>query len=536
MPCCPRDCPETPARRDTTGMADGARSGSLTVVLCGAGVSVAPPAAVPSWWGFNQAVLAELRRRFLTEHEPPKRANAALRRLSLDDLDVAEFSQLVSDAFAGATWFEVLDALDGSSPNANHDALAAWAGDGSLRAVVTTNFDTLIERALHQGGVTFRVYDALVDDIPPRSESVFPVVKLHGSAPRRATLVDLAAQKRRGLHPVWLDWLETTFATSAIIVAGFSGADLALGDDYLRLKAASDRIPSLSWLIRPGQEALEEAREAVRLVGPRGRFVEGDLPSAWSALGAPDLSINHRVGRMDDDARPDVASAIAAWLDNPMVDADTCGLALTRLLEAAGKRSAAQALRTSILARVRRRLRGGLNLTGVTRAAHQIGQLAGDEPLARAEQAIYCLGLASRGLDAVLEHLPEESRSMVDVRLEVAHNKATIMSNIAYFEVLRGRLSDASSAIAEASKHTKLLDGIRRTDHDSAELEVTGAIAYLSDDHDRARLVWKQSHDLAVLTGNIRRAMTTAANLDLMDRGIPIRLPNSSDPSRPSPG
>ena len=320
MPCCPRDCPETPARRDTTGMADGARSGSLTVVLCGAGVSVAPPAAVPSWWGFNQAVLAELRRRFLTEHEPPKRANAALRRLSLDDLDVAEFSQLVSDAFAGATWFEVLDALDGSSPNANHDALAAWAGDGSLRAVVTTNFDTLIERALHQAGVTFRVYDALVDDIPPRSESVL--------------------------------------------------------------------------MLRSG----------------------------------------------------------AAWLDNPMVEADTCGLALTRLLEAAGKRSAAQALRTSILARVRRRLRGGLNLTGVTRAAHQIGQLAGDEPLARAEQAIYCLGLASRGLDAVLEHLPEESRSMVDVRLEVAHNKATIMSNIAYFEVLRGRLSDASSAIAEASK------------------------------------------------------------------------------------
>ena len=179
--------------------------------------------------------LAELRRRFLTEHEPPKRANAALRRLSLDDLDVAEFSQLVSDAFAGATWFEVLDALDGSSPNANHDALAAWAGDGSLRAVVTTNFDTLIERALHQAGVTFRVYDALVDDIPPRSESVFPVVKLHGSAPRRATLVDLAAQKRRGLHPVWLDWLETTFATSAIIVAGFSGADLGRVDQEVSL-------------------------------------------------------------------------------------------------------------------------------------------------------------------------------------------------------------------------------------------------------------------------------------------------------------
>ena len=71
-----------------------------------------------------------------------------MNRLSLDDLDVTEFSQLVSDAFAGATWFDVLGVLDGVAPNMNHLALAYWAKEGSLRTVVTTNFDTLIERAM----------------------------------------------------------------------------------------------------------------------------------------------------------------------------------------------------------------------------------------------------------------------------------------------------------------------------------------------------------------------------------------------------
>ena len=73
------------------------------VVLCGAGVSVAPPSAVPSWWGFNQAVLEELRRRFVDAHRPPVKAARALARLSLNNLDVTEFSQIVADSFAGDT-------------------------------------------------------------------------------------------------------------------------------------------------------------------------------------------------------------------------------------------------------------------------------------------------------------------------------------------------------------------------------------------------------------------------------------------------
>ena len=256
-----------------------------TVVLCGAGVSVAAPSSVPSWWGFNQLVLDELRSRFVTAHRVPVRAAGALTSLSLDSLDVTEFSQIVSDAFAGDTWFDVLGVLDGVAPNINHHTLAAWAKAGPLRVVVTTNFDTLIERAMHEDGVEHRVFDCLLDEPPKLSGIGSPVavVKLHGSASRRASLVDLAAQKRRGLPGDWLDWLEDVFGGLHVVVAGFSGADLALGEDYLRLRAASPRTPELTWLVRPGQRPLEGALEVVKLVGRRARFLEADLPGAWAA-------------------------------------------------------------------------------------------------------------------------------------------------------------------------------------------------------------------------------------------------------------
>lgn len=491
--------------------------------LCGAGVSVAAPSSVPSWWGFNQSVLEELKRRFTNARPVPARSALALSRLTLDALDVTEFSQIVSDAFAGDTWFEALGVLDGAAPNVNHHALAHWASTGALRVVVTTNFDTLIERAMNELGVAHQVYDCLLDEppTPPDMASSVIVAKLHGSAPRRASLVDLAEQKRRGLPFPWLDWLEATFSDLDVVVAGFSGADLALAEDYLRLKTASARTPSLTWLVRPGQRPLESASEVVRLNGCRGRFVVGDLPTAWRTLGAPDDGLAstglYEQDPPPSDAQPDVSAALDTWLDHPMVDADTCGMALTRLLDAAGKHSAAAALRTSIQTRVRRSLRAGLGLTAATRAALQIGQLARDEPPSRAAQAISGLELASRALDAVLELFPPGSREKEKVRLEVAHNRATILSNVAYFEILSGRPTEAATAVARAAEHSALLSGPRRMNHDAAQLEVSGAIAYLTGDTDQARRFWQKSHELAKNAGHLARMKTTAENLRHLD-------------------
>ena len=494
------------------------------VVLCGAGVSVLAPSSVPSWWGFNQTILDELRRRFIEAHPVPKHATKSLDRLNLDAVDVAEFSQIVSDAFAGETWFDVLGVLDGVEPNANHYTLANWAKTGTLRAVVTTNFDTLIERAMESVGVTHAVYDALLDGPPQRvpTEPAVAVVKLHGSAGRRASLIDLAAQKRRGLPLVWLDWLERTFSELHVVVAGFSGADLALGDDYLRLKAASTRTPNLRWLVRPRQVPLEGARAVVELNGIRGQFILGDLPTAWEALGAPalHLSVPSSDGRalISEVAQDNVSAAVDAWLSHPMVDADTCGMALTRLLDAAGKHTAASSLRTSIRTRVRRKLRDGVDIVAATRAALQIGQLARDEPSSRAPQAIRGLYLANRALDAVVEQFPPESREREAVQLELAHNRATLLANIAYFEVLSGRLGEANVAVAQAAEYSDVLSGPRRINHDAAKLELLGAIAYLSGDIEQARLLWQQSHELSKRAGHRARMASTLSNLQRLDR------------------
>lgn len=489
------------------------------VVLCGAGVSVAAPSSVPSWWGFNQSVLEELIRRFTDVHPVPVRATSALSRLSLDALDITEFSQILSDAFAGGTWFEALGVLDGTDPNENHYALARWAASGPLKVVATTNFDTLIERAMLEVGIAHRVYDCLLDDPPTSLEtaSAVCVVKLHGSTPRSTSLVDLAAQKRRGLPGAWLDWLESVFGKLEVVVAGFSGADLALAEDYLRLRVASAHSPSLTWLVRPGQRPLASAAEIVRLNGDRGRFAEGDLPSAWSTLGAPDYrpspTRRHEHDLLAEDEHPNVSAALDKWLEHPMVDADTCGMALTRLLDAAGMRSAAAALRTSIRTRVRRNLRAGVDLTGAIRAAHQIGQLASDEPPARAAQAISGLNLSSRALDAALDHFPPDSQEKETVRLEVAHFRATNLGNVAYFEVLRGRLTEAAAAVAQAARFSAVLSGTRRMNHDAAQLEVSGAIAYLNGDTTQAWRSWNSAHELAKSTGHLSRVKTTAENL-----------------------
>jgi NAD-dependent SIR2 family protein deacetylase len=52
----------------------------------------------------------------------------------------------------------VLQALDTEVRNANHEAIAALAADGYVRAVVTINFDRLIERALTASAVQYQVF------------------------------------------------------------------------------------------------------------------------------------------------------------------------------------------------------------------------------------------------------------------------------------------------------------------------------------------------------------------------------------------
>src|SRR5262249_4252653 len=129
--------------------------------LAGAGISMAPPASLPGWWDFNEAVLHALADR-LIQHTSKlwtgrRLADLLERRRALRAF-TPDFLAQVMEEEVSADSFRVLEALDAEQWNAGHAAVAALAKIGVLRAVVTTNFDRLIERALASGGIAHRVF------------------------------------------------------------------------------------------------------------------------------------------------------------------------------------------------------------------------------------------------------------------------------------------------------------------------------------------------------------------------------------------
>lgn len=408
--------------------------------------------------------------------------------------------------------------------NINHQVLAEIAKQGRLQVVLTTNFDTLIERAMEAVGVPVGVWDALADPPPTAAGNAGAVlvVKLHGTASRRSTLVDLGSQKRRGLPVGWLDWLQTAFNGAELLVVGFSGSDLAMRPDYLRLEASAPEMVSLRWLASSPPN--EQVNGLLRLGGTRFSLVTGHLPDAWTSLGVDQDAVARAVARLDvpepasdeADPIPAVGTVIDQWLAHPMVDADTCGLALTRLLDAAGRRSAAQALRVSISTRVRRALRAGLPYSALPRAALQIGQIAADEPPARATNALYCLDLASRIFDAVMEHSTAEMRDNPALQAELAHNRANLVSNQAYILLASGGpnvVDQAEAATEEARMVAKPLTGLRHDEHESSYWELRGAIEFVRGHRDDARECLLKAQTLALLTGNLRRQRAVEVQL-----------------------
>jgi hypothetical protein len=64
---------------------------------------------------------------------------------------------------AGESYYDVVRALDAAEPNCAHRAAAKPVRAAVVGDIVTTNFDTLIERALTDEGIVFDCYAARHD-------------------------------------------------------------------------------------------------------------------------------------------------------------------------------------------------------------------------------------------------------------------------------------------------------------------------------------------------------------------------------------
>jgi hypothetical protein len=114
-------------------------------------------------------------------------------------------------------------------PTHAHLALARLAARGSVRVLITTNFDRLLERALEEEGVAPQVLTspAAVAGMTPLAHAGVTVIKLHGDY-AGGRLLNTPEELSR-YPPTWRRLLERIFSEYGLLVVGWSAEyDVAL--------------------------------------------------------------------------------------------------------------------------------------------------------------------------------------------------------------------------------------------------------------------------------------------------------------------
>ncbi|WP_344016886.1 SIR2 family protein [Kitasatospora atroaurantiaca] len=167
-------------------------SPGVYAVLLGSGISLA--SGVKTGWG----VVQDLVRRVATVHDPdnPDAAELAAadpeawwednfkEKLGYSGLLAALAPTPAARQTLLARYFEPEDGDDenGKVPTAAHKAIAQLVKRGSIRVILTTNFDRLMEQALQEIGISPQVvhHPEQMDAIKPLAHSQVTVIKLHG--------------------------------------------------------------------------------------------------------------------------------------------------------------------------------------------------------------------------------------------------------------------------------------------------------------------------------------------------------------------
>lgn len=232
------------------------------VIIAGAGISVDPPSNLPSWREYNKELIVQIKAEALKLC--PEAADILACIDVEQNLPVQCISQLIVSQGAGKSYFPLLKLLNGSIPNANHSALTEMARLGKLNAIITTNFDTLIETAFQDEAVPLYTAVQSQNYYEASQISACKLFKIHGSVHDEVSLIDTISQKVVGLSLEKRLVLENIFSSSNIFVIGFSGADLDFDLDYIPLSKAIQRGSQLTWVVHlnaaPNPNVLELQR------------------------------------------------------------------------------------------------------------------------------------------------------------------------------------------------------------------------------------------------------------------------------------
>lgn len=324
-----------------------ADTGNL-VVMAGAGISSGPPTSLPSWKPLNVAILRALAGRLERALDRPGRFMKVVERAQ-HELETGafppEYQAQIIEEMCGERYFHALQALDVDVPNPAHESLAELAARGAIRAIVTTNFDRLIERSLESRGVAVvtafdeRGYEEASRRLARPLEADQPVVvlKLHGCVSSPGSMVDTLKQRKLGRSEK-LDRTLAHLSDAYWVYVGFSAADLEGDPEYLGLRRMAGQSPGalyVSWPGRPPQADKPLSPGAENLLsayGTSGRRTTAEIDAAL-------LDIVGKSPTARGDVNPRGPALLEAGLDRwaDELSVAATGLCLGAVMEAVGQ-------------------------------------------------------------------------------------------------------------------------------------------------------------------------------------------------------
>lgn len=180
------------------------------IILCGAGVS--RNSGLPIVSEFLEYLLSSM-------------------GMNAQDIKLMLESKLPFEAFMGFinehfSIERLLGAFSSGAPNLNHYVIAKLASIGLIREIYTTNFDSLLEQALNECEVQFKVVNYVKEEPFSKSECLV-VHKLHGThgGYMMADLKWIATKQWRNVMVSPVNRLFKTGEHSTVLVLGYSFSD-----------------------------------------------------------------------------------------------------------------------------------------------------------------------------------------------------------------------------------------------------------------------------------------------------------------------
>jgi SIR2-like domain len=327
-----------------TRLEEAARRGAL-VIFAGAGVSAGAPTSLPGWKPLNAAIFRALRTRLERDLDTENwlaQPESFLESARNADRFPPDYQAQVIEEMCGERYFRALQALDVDVTNAGHEGIAALTASGAVRAIVTTNFDCLIERALDLRGIAYEaVFDTegfirLRDRLAAGGDGPIPVIKIHGSVSEHLSMIDTLKQRRKGRSRAIEECLDPLYSGYWLYL-GFSAADLETDRDYLGLVSGASRSSGATYVAYPGRRELGAgAQSLMGAYGELGSVVVADVGSYLAkigkGIGVPETTVNLNVTKSGNE---EFEEKLAAWASGLSMAAT--GLCLAAIMEAAGQ-------------------------------------------------------------------------------------------------------------------------------------------------------------------------------------------------------